>query len=399
MKIKYLFLMIVAGLFAASCDGDDNITPSQAVADTYNGYTWTSFFNGAYTQLSENETVSVTANEDGTITVTYTSSTWGTSTISAATVIAGTNSYTISGTGTSAITSHSTGTVNNYDCTLTGTISTDKSDVEFVFTLPAVMQGTTITFHKGDAPDHMVVAGSYSSYSTASFTHGSMVSNNESITLKANTENGTVDLAYSGTWGTGTATGLEVSKNNGSYTVNGSGTTVVSGHSGSASNYAFTVEGAISEDKSTASFVLTIEMGAMGTVTVTTGLGYASPALFLPDTYNGYTDMDSGYFKDRITADQAITITGNEDGTVNVAYGDNTISKVEAKVNAEGIYTLSGQGVYAISMSGPPSNYDCTLTGTINADKSEVEIIFTLPAVMQGTTITFHKGDAPVTTE
>jgi hypothetical protein len=398
MKLKHLFLMIAAGLCAVSCN-DDDATPSQMVAGTYDGYTWTSFFNGTYTQLAENEKVSVTTNEDGTVTVIYTSSTWGTSTISAATVVAGTNSYTISGTGTSAITSHSTGTINNYDCTLTGTINADKSEAEIVFSLPAVMGGTTITFHKGDAPDHLVVAGSYKSYSKGAHNYGATVSNSENITLKANTGNGTVDFAYSGVWGTGTATGLEVSKNNDSYTVSGSGTTAVSGHGGSTSNYEFTVEGTISEDKSTASFVLSISMGSMGTVTVTTALGYAPATAFLPGTYKGYTDMDSGYFKDTITEDETITIAGNEYGTVNVTYGNNTISNVQVTVSTEGVYTLSGTGVYAASMAGPPTNYDCTLTGTINADKSEVEIVFSLPVVMQGTTITFHNGEAPATTE
>jgi hypothetical protein len=109
--------------------------------------------------------------------------------------------------------------------------------------------------------------------------------------------------------------------------------------------------------------------------------------------------MDSRYFQDMITTDQTITITANEDGTVNVTYGDNTISNVEVKVSAEGVYTLSGAGVYAMSMSGAPTNYDCTLAGTISKDKSKVEFALTLPAVMGGTTITFRNGDAPATTE
>jgi len=274
MKFKHLTLMILAGLFAVACSSDDDPNPAKEVASTYNGYTWASYFSGAYTTLTEDESVAITSNEDGTATVVLTSGSWGTSTISAATVTASTNGYTISGTGISTMTNHNTGATSTNDCTLTGTISADKSTIELVFTLPtSVMQGTTITFKKGDAPDNLVVAGSYSGYVVK-------------------------DSPMSGT--------------------------------------------------------MSPEEG------------------------------------------QTISITANEDGTVNVTYGDNTISNVEVEASSGGVYTLTGEGIYAMpNMAGVIGNYDCTFTATISSDKSDVEILFSLPAVMNGMTITFKNGNAP----
>lgn len=400
MKVKNFLVMMVVALCVAACSNDDESTPSpsQLVADTYSGYTWASFFGGQYTQLTEKESVAVVSNEDGTASVTFVSATWGTLTIADASVTATSGGYTLSGTGTAAMASHQGGT-SNYDCTLTGTIATDKSTADFTFNCPDVMNGLTVAFHQGDAPEYLKVSGSYSSYAVASFMGMNMVSNNESISLKADTDNQTVSLSYAGTWGTGSTSALTVAQTNDGYTVSGTGVVAVTSHGGAASNYDFTVTGTISADKATASFVFAFELGAMGTVTATTGLGYAPATDFLPGDYSGYTSMSSAYFEGQITEDETVTITANEDGTVDVAYKYGTIAKATVEVSAEGVYSLSGTGIFAMGMGASTNNYECTMTGTIDAAKEHVEIAFSLPDVMGGSTITFYNGEAPATGE
>lgn len=195
MKFKHLFFILVAGFFAVSCssDNDNTPSPSQSAAGTYKGYVIadSQYFKGNITQ---NETITITANEDGAATVVYTSSSsnWGTSTISAAVVTATTNGYSISGTGTSAMSM--SGTTNSYDCTLTGTISADKSDVELIFVLPDVMGGTTIKFCLGDAPDTMVIAGAYTGTIDMSVMGASQGNyDNIKVTIKAQ-EDGNVEI-------------------------------------------------------------------------------------------------------------------------------------------------------------------------------------------------------------
>lgn len=389
MKFKHLFFILVAGFFAVSCssDNDNTPSPSQSAAGTYKGYVIadSQYFKGNITQ---NETITITANEDGTATVVYTSSSsnWGTSTISAATITAGTNGYTISGTGVSTITSHSTGESANYDCTLTGTISADKSDVEMIFTLPVVMGGTTITYHLGDAPDNQLVAGTYNSYSSAISDYGDMgVYNGESITLKADTENGKVDFTYSGQWGEATAADLEISKEDGYYIVSGSGITTMTGHSGTASNYDFTVEGTISADKSTASFILTISV--MGTTIVTTQLGDAPAAMLIAKAYTGtsaITIVGTSYGN---IDDHKVTIKAQEDGKAEVTLApftignmgfteDIVIEDVEVTVEDD-IYTLSAE----INTISAGTEVTGSLTGTIEGGVAN--LVFSLkPSAM-----------------
>lgn len=396
MKIKnFLAMMLIALCVVACSDDDETISPAQAVATTYSGYsnTYSDHFTGS---ITENEKVVITANEDGTGTIIFTSNSYGITTISAATVTSGTDGYTISGTGTSKVTGM-TGTTGTYECKLTGTISTDKSDVKLVFSMD--FMGTTVaTFYLGDAPLNLLVAGSYDSYSVGVHNRGVTVSNGESIKLTANTEDGKVNLAYSGQWGTGTANGITVTKSNGSYTVSGSGTTVIgSGHAGSGNTYEFTVEGTISEDKSTVSFVFTIEMGSMGStgngapVKVTTNLGDAPAAMMIAKTYTGTIDLSTMGSSQGSYDGQKVTIEAQADGkiTVNLAgfgsapmgFGDMAFENIEVTVEDD-IYTLAGDiDTTYVNSTGGNTAVVGSLRGTIEGSKAN--IVFTLtPGLM-----------------
>lgn len=48
-----------------------------------------------------------------------------------------------------------------------------------------------------------------------------------------------------------------------------------------------------------------------------------------------------------------------------------------------------------MSMGTNAKEYDCTLSGTLSADKTTYSVTFNLPAVMGGLTIAFAEGEAP----
>lgn len=159
MNMKFLNLCMVAlmaisfSTVFSSCSNDDESQPNlaEAVAGTYNGYTKAVaqyFPNGQY---ASEQQITITANEDGTAHISYISSSFGTFTIENATVISTDNvNYTFTGSG-KTIMGMEESTKKEYVCTITGTINSSKVP-SFVFTVPAVMNGLTITFAPGDAP-------------------------------------------------------------------------------------------------------------------------------------------------------------------------------------------------------------------------------------------------------
>lgn len=122
------------------------------VADSYSGYTKAVaqyFPDGMY---ANDQTVKVTANNDGTVNVSYESDSFGSFTINNATVNLENSTYAISGSG-STLMGMDEATQKEYDCTLTATIDAAKKEPSFTFSVPAVMGGLTITFALGDAPE------------------------------------------------------------------------------------------------------------------------------------------------------------------------------------------------------------------------------------------------------
>ena len=66
----------------------------------------------------------------------------------------------------------------------------------------------------------------------------------------------------------------------------------------------------------------------------------------------------------------------------------------------EGAYTFSGSGKVAMGMGGGPAkDYDFTVSGSTNAAKDDYSIVFKVPAVMGGLTVTLLPGTAPATEE
>lgn len=410
-KMKKFFgiltmLTLVFTAFSCSENDDPEETKtdiSKLVEGTFSG--WSAGSCAYFSDYGvENTQVQLTANGDGTVNVAYTSQTWGNTTIQNVAVTQTTTGYSLSGSGKYSMSMGSNSS--EYDCNLSGTISSDKQTYTLTFSLPSVMGGLNITFQNGTAPLSKMVAGSYSGWSVGNCAYfqnyGAEAS---SVSVTAN-EDGTVNVAFSSdTWGGTTIENVAVASSADGYTLSGSGKyTMGMGGSGSASAYDCNLTATISSDLSTYSFNFELP-AVMGGLTISFQNGSVPAALALAGTYSGWSAGSSAYFSGYGAENTSVKITANEDGTMSVAYtsetwGNVTIDGVEATQAEDGSYSLSGTGTFSMGMPGSTAkDYDCELTGTISADKQTYTINFKLPAVMGGLTIVFQNGTAPETSE
>ena len=97
MRIKNLLTMMFVLCACAACNDDKNEeTPlNQVVAGKYDGYTKAVAQYFPAGQYADKQSITLTANEDGTVNVTYTSDSFGEFTINNATVKSESNTYTL----------------------------------------------------------------------------------------------------------------------------------------------------------------------------------------------------------------------------------------------------------------------------------------------------------------
>ena len=140
---------VMGGLTIEFTEGE--IPANLVVAGNYSGYTKATaqyFPDGMY---SEDQTVTVEYNSDGTFNVAYTSDTWGVFSIKNATMSVADKVYTLTGSGTTQM-GMSADSMKEYECTMTATIDVNKGNSVFTFTVPGVMGGLTIEFTEGEMP-------------------------------------------------------------------------------------------------------------------------------------------------------------------------------------------------------------------------------------------------------
>jgi hypothetical protein len=154
-SILMMAMMLMVAPVLTSCGSDDDeevvdtVTAATAVAKEYTGYTEakSTYFNG---MMSDDQTVSIVAVSADKVNISYTSDTWGSFTINNATVTKTDNGYSIVGEGVTAM-AHAGQEAKEYACSFSGTVATDGTP-EFVFSVPSVMGGLTITLYPGNAP-------------------------------------------------------------------------------------------------------------------------------------------------------------------------------------------------------------------------------------------------------
>lgn len=119
------------------------------LAGTYKGYTDAdcTYFQDRYTN---DESLKMTANGDGTLAVIFESDSWGTFHVAKATVTKSEDGYKFTGEGTVAMGME--GNAKDYSFVMTGTSNAQKDDYSITFNTPAVMGGLTVTLLPGNAP-------------------------------------------------------------------------------------------------------------------------------------------------------------------------------------------------------------------------------------------------------
>lgn len=253
-----------------------------------------------------------------------------------------------------------------------------------------------------ETPLNQVVAGKYDGYTkaVAQYFPAGQYADKQSITLTPN-DNGTVNIAYtSESFGEFSISNATVELKNDAYLVKGDGKTTMGMNGGTPKEYDCTFEGTISKDKKTSALEFNVP-AVMNGLTVTFTQGEAPAAVMAAGSYKGYTKAVAQYFPNgQYAADQTIKVTANEDGTVNVTYtstsfGEFTINNATVK-SENNVYTINGEGKSVMGMEGKePKEYACTLKGTIDAAKATPTFEISVPAVMNGLTITFATGDVP----
>ena len=97
------------------------------------------------------QSLTIALGDNGECSLKYSSDTWGTFDIDNIKVENDDNGdFLLSGSGKCAMGMN--GSSKDYDCTFTATIDPEKENTEFVFNVPAVMGGLTITFYTGSMP-------------------------------------------------------------------------------------------------------------------------------------------------------------------------------------------------------------------------------------------------------
>ena len=147
-RMEFKIPAVMGGMTIAFRTGD---APADLMlAGTYKGYTDAdcTMFQNRYT---DGERATLTANGDGTVKVVFESATWGNFQVAAATAVKKDGAYTFSGSGKVAM-GMGGGPTTDYDFTVNGSTNAAKDDYSFVFKVPAVMGGLTVTLLPGTAP-------------------------------------------------------------------------------------------------------------------------------------------------------------------------------------------------------------------------------------------------------
>ena len=248
------------------------------------------------------------------------------------------------------------------------------------------------------------IAGTYAGYSEAAFqyTDTPLVSADESLTIQTDADNTTATITYtSSSFGEFTISGTKVTYASGTYTLSGEGSTMM-GMSGNVSEYECTLKGTLNEAKNEGAFTFNVP-AVMGGMNITFTLGEIPVSKLLAGSYEGWTEASCAYFEGMQATDQTLSLTANADDTFTLAYTSDSWGEFSFEslsvTSANGIYTLSGEGVTMMGMNGNIREYPCTVTGSIDANKENVSFTFTVPGVMGGLTITFTQGEAPAANE
>lgn len=268
MKLTDIIYLAAIAAFTTSCEstGNKNHEPElrlpEAVSGTYTGYSTAEFQYSSTPMVSKNQTLTVSAENDKTVSVSYTSDTWGTFSLTGVTVNKKEDgTYSLNGNG-KAVMGMSADSQSEYDCSLTAGIS-GSEDFSFNFDIPAVMGGLKITILPGNPPADLLIRGTYTGTLTVSVmgTAADPIENAQ-VTLAANEDTWTLTLPEMGI-GSMTIDPISVvvqmAESNDGYTLTAENIGAVSGET----NITGSLTGTVSNDGNTMTLSAEITPGAM----------------------------------------------------------------------------------------------------------------------------------------
>ena len=223
----------------------------------------------------------------------------------------------------------------------------------------------------------------------------------------------TVSVKFSSTtWGEAEFSNVVVKKSSDGYTLSDITGTFNMGMPGSEKkDYPAVLSGNV---KSADDFAITITLQVMGGTTIKFLPGLVeteseispnrgnnnSEQNTIDGEYYGYSDASATYFKNMYTEGDKISITLNDDKTININYESTTWGTAEFK-NVEyseenKVYSFSSKdGVILMAeRGGTPKEYAAEIVATITST-SDFEFTITAPTVMAGTEIIIRPGISP----
>lgn len=223
------------------------------------------------------------------------------------------------------------------------------------------------------------IQGSYNGYTVAEFkyTEVPMTTADETVVLTANAD-GTCNVSFtSSQWGTFTVSNSKVTLKDDTYTIMGSGKTVMGMSEEAKKEYACDFEGSVSKDKKTVSFLFDVP-SVMGGLKITFKLGDAPVADVIAGTYKGELSLSVGTTNLDPVKDSKVTIKSQENGKAEVTLAgfdgmpgmsleDIVIADV-AVVSEKGVYTLSG----TINAKSGTINITGKIDGNIAKDEANI---------------------------
>ena len=166
------------------------------------------------------------------------------------------------------------GEAKNYDASVSGS----SKEGQYVFSIPALMGGTTITTIIGSIPEAVEISKTYDINTYVDNTNNyyfepkSYASANETMVIAPNPESRytTVNIQYTSkstpSWGTYVFTNVEVDSQNDTFTISGEGTAAIkSNHSDAVNNYPATIDATIKDGEITGEIKVP---GVMGGITI-----------------------------------------------------------------------------------------------------------------------------------
>ena len=256
----------------------------------------------------------------------------------------------------------------------------------------------TVSCSNDDSPANLTkeVTGTYSGYTSASCAYfsGSMSADQKVVISEGSSAN-KVNVNYeSTTWGTVSISDATVGESDQGYILSGSGKWSM-GHNGNTNEYDCTFTGVIKSGESQFTFS---SPSVMGGLKVEFTEGEIPADLVIPGSYKGWTDAACAYFQGMTAENQTVTISVKDD-KYSLVYTSDTwgeFSAEDLKVTySDGVFSLTGDGICKMGMNGNVSEYPCSVSGSVDVEKSAPAFVITVPGVMGGLKITFTNGDKP----